>query len=182
VFRFKLRPLYLRGKGPQEAGWAPETVWMTWKRENSWPYRSSNSDLSVIHLLVSRYTHCAIPVPERRRWLRNLSYFCNLCRGIEINNKKPHSGMSVSETSWIRSRSDNHAKIFSGDHPCQCWTENRRFRDLLDFHIQGGYGEWPCIADQFVTSISLRIGVLCCWRAESNCAVTHPTLTFHRVA
>jgi hypothetical protein len=34
---------------------------------------------------------------------------------------------------------------------------------------------------QFVRSMPLPIGVLCCKRAESNCAVTHPTLTFHIV-
>jgi hypothetical protein len=27
-----------------EIGWTPEPVWTTWRRENSWPYRDSNSD------------------------------------------------------------------------------------------------------------------------------------------
>jgi hypothetical protein len=35
---------------------------------------------------------------------------------------------------------------------------------------------------QFDKLLPLPIGVLCSKRAESNCAVTRPTLTFHRVA
>jgi hypothetical protein len=39
-----------------EVGWAPEPVWTIWRSENSWPYRDSNSDLSVIQPVVTRYT------------------------------------------------------------------------------------------------------------------------------
>jgi hypothetical protein len=43
-------------------GWvAPEPVWMTWRRENSWPYRDSNSDSSVVQPVGSRYTDYVIP-------------------------------------------------------------------------------------------------------------------------
>jgi hypothetical protein len=31
-----------------EVGWTPEPVWTTWRRENSCPYRNSNSDTSVV--------------------------------------------------------------------------------------------------------------------------------------
>jgi hypothetical protein len=55
VVSFTLLPLYSRGKSPPpptptgyEAGWAPEPVWMLWRRENSWPYRDSNSDPSAV--------------------------------------------------------------------------------------------------------------------------------------
>jgi hypothetical protein len=44
-------------------GWAPEPVWRLWKRENSWPYRDSNSDLSVVKPVASRYTDCASTAP-----------------------------------------------------------------------------------------------------------------------
>jgi hypothetical protein len=39
-----------------EAKWDPETVWTTWRRKNSWPYRDSNSELWVVQPVASRYT------------------------------------------------------------------------------------------------------------------------------
>jgi hypothetical protein len=35
----------------KEGGCAPEPVWMTWRRENSLPYRDSNSDPSAVQLV-----------------------------------------------------------------------------------------------------------------------------------
>jgi hypothetical protein len=42
-------------------GGAPESVWATWKREKSRPYWDSDSELSPIQPVASRYTYCAIP-------------------------------------------------------------------------------------------------------------------------
>jgi hypothetical protein len=47
-----------QGKEPplpigQEVGWTPEPVCMTCTRENSWPYRDSNSDSSVVQTVAS---------------------------------------------------------------------------------------------------------------------------------
>jgi hypothetical protein len=45
-------------------GWvASEPVWATWRRENSWPYRDSNSDPSVVQPITSRYTDYSIQAP-----------------------------------------------------------------------------------------------------------------------
>jgi hypothetical protein len=44
----------------EEVRWTSEPVWTIWKRENSWPYRDSNSDLSVVQPVASRYTDYAI--------------------------------------------------------------------------------------------------------------------------
>jgi hypothetical protein len=44
-----------------EAGWATGSVWTTWGREISWPYRVSNSVPFVIKCIVSRYTDISIP-------------------------------------------------------------------------------------------------------------------------
>jgi hypothetical protein len=48
----------------QEAGWASEPVWTTGKGENSWPYRDSNFDPSVVQPVASRYTDCIIAAPS----------------------------------------------------------------------------------------------------------------------
>jgi hypothetical protein len=44
-----------------EAGWTPEPVWTTWKRENSWSYHDSNSNPLVVQPVESRYTNYATP-------------------------------------------------------------------------------------------------------------------------
>jgi hypothetical protein len=41
-------------------------LWTTWRRENSWPYRDSNSDSSIIQPVASRYTDYTIPAPIRK--------------------------------------------------------------------------------------------------------------------
>jgi hypothetical protein len=57
VVSFTHRPLYHRY--PLESGWAPEPLWTTWRRENSWLYRDSNSHPSVVQPVASRYTDWA---------------------------------------------------------------------------------------------------------------------------
>jgi hypothetical protein len=47
----------------KEAGWTPEPVWTTWRRENSWLHRDSNSDPLLVQPLARRYTDCSILVP-----------------------------------------------------------------------------------------------------------------------
>jgi hypothetical protein len=65
VVSFIPRPLYSRIEPPvpigQEAGWAPEPIWTTWRSENFCPHRDSNSDPSVVQPVPSRHTDCAIP-------------------------------------------------------------------------------------------------------------------------
>jgi hypothetical protein len=46
---------------PTEVGWTPEPVCKRWRSENSWPYRGSNSDSSIVQLVAIRYTDCDIP-------------------------------------------------------------------------------------------------------------------------
>jgi hypothetical protein len=43
-------------------GWVdPRAGQDDWRRENSWSYRDSNSDPSIVQSVASRYTDCAIP-------------------------------------------------------------------------------------------------------------------------
>jgi hypothetical protein len=41
-------------------------VWTSWRGENSWPYRDSNSDPSIVQPVASRYTDYAILAPTYR--------------------------------------------------------------------------------------------------------------------
>jgi hypothetical protein len=66
----------------QGAGWTPEPVWTTLRRENSWPYWDSNSDPSVVQPVANRYTDCAILDPKnnmklnvKRIQLENVNWF-----------------------------------------------------------------------------------------------------------
>jgi hypothetical protein len=62
----------------QEVGWTPVPVLTTWRSKNSWPYQYSNSVLSVVQPVASRYIDYAI---------RHLFRF--LDTGLEITNSEP---------------------------------------------------------------------------------------------
>jgi hypothetical protein len=48
----------------QEAGWAVQPVWTTWKREHFLTYRYSNSDPSVVQPKASHNSDSANPAPS----------------------------------------------------------------------------------------------------------------------
>jgi hypothetical protein len=48
----------------KDVEWAPQPARTTWKRENSWSYRDSNSYLCVVQAVASRYTDWANPTPR----------------------------------------------------------------------------------------------------------------------
>jgi hypothetical protein len=60
-----LQSLYPREEAPGthwiETGWVPKPVWMLRRRENSYPYRDSNSDPSVVHPVASLYAELRYP-------------------------------------------------------------------------------------------------------------------------
>jgi hypothetical protein len=66
VVSFTPPPLYPWGKKAPDTHWIcgwVEPVWTTWRRENSWPYRDSNSHPSVIQTVPCCYTNYGIPAP-----------------------------------------------------------------------------------------------------------------------
>jgi hypothetical protein len=44
--------------------WVPEPIWTTWRKENSWHYRDSNFDPSVVQPVISCSTDCATAAPS----------------------------------------------------------------------------------------------------------------------
>jgi hypothetical protein len=65
VVSFTPRPLYPQGKSPRYTldsnsvisdSPNPEPVWREWRRQNSCPYRDSNSDPLAVQPVASRYT------------------------------------------------------------------------------------------------------------------------------
>jgi hypothetical protein len=68
VVSFTPRLLYRLWKSPPyPLSEPPEPVWTTWIRENSWSYRDSDSDPSVVQPVASRYTDYATPAPWSQR-------------------------------------------------------------------------------------------------------------------
>jgi hypothetical protein len=52
--------LYVPLPNEQEAGWEPDTVLTTWRREISSPYRGSNSDTSVVEPVARSYSDYSV--------------------------------------------------------------------------------------------------------------------------
>jgi hypothetical protein len=75
---FTPRLFYPRERDPVNlsagGGWTTESVWTTRRSEHSRPYRDSNSDLSVVQPVASRYTDCAILLKYLRKILEFLTF------------------------------------------------------------------------------------------------------------
>jgi hypothetical protein len=83
----------LPGKGPSvsiryEVGWTPQPVWMTRRRENSGPYRDSNSRLSVVQPVASRYIDWSILAPLFTRRLKKLGFRLLISRNLLFQEMK----------------------------------------------------------------------------------------------
>jgi hypothetical protein len=106
---FAPRPLLPSGKQPpyildMSLGGTQSQVWTTWRRENSWPYRVSKPDPSVVQPVASRCTDCAIPAPLQLSILticyrskENFiySYFKLICWYLFCDTEENHRKITV---------------------------------------------------------------------------------------
>jgi hypothetical protein len=101
-----------------EAGWVPEPVSTTWRRENSWPYRDSNSDPSVFQPVASRYTDWAIPALSRILmdffdcW-RDIKILCNTSSSIYIYMAVNVNKWKIYENNKLKCTVINKGKVVS---------------------------------------------------------------------
>jgi hypothetical protein len=74
----------------REVGWNPDPVWTILRTENSWPYRDSNSDPSVVEPVASCYTDCAIPALNKTDFILNVPnvQLSALLFSIQFGNEK----------------------------------------------------------------------------------------------
>jgi hypothetical protein len=92
--------------------------WTTWRRENSWPYRDSNPDPSVVQPVASRCTDWAIPASAWTlcRWF--------IYRALPVILELPYPGCSSCSLLPIRNW---HSSIMFTHHihrfTCNsCWN------------------------------------------------------------
>jgi hypothetical protein len=100
-----------------EARWAPEAVWMTWRRWKSRPYRVSNSEPSAVQPVASCCADCAVAAKAPC----TLSKFGNVVElRARLNNAvasvtNPDAGKHVT---WNRVPSGHFARA----HTAKCWV------------------------------------------------------------
>jgi hypothetical protein len=85
-------------------GWTPDPIWTTWRWENSWPYRYSNSGLSVVEPIAtcyagSQFTRGSIYIYKPVTWFWHYFSLNSTCL-ISQSEFRNHSGLSVA---WLRS-------------------------------------------------------------------------------
>jgi uncharacterized Zn-finger protein len=102
-------------------GWATEPVWSSW-RENSWPYRHSSSDPSVVQPVASRRTDCGAEQYPSNRSVCNVNNRNFCCAG-----EKPHICEVCNKGFSTSSSLNTHRRIHSGDKPHQCLVCGKRF-------------------------------------------------------
>jgi hypothetical protein len=179
-------------------GWVDSrTVWTTWRRENSWPYRDSNSDLSAVQPVASRYTDCTIPAPLSCL-LAMLNYSCISSFYVSMPTtivRKLKQGVSLLafQILWEENESGERCEQAISRHSVPNWSCNYRSHSLQ-------IGQWSSLAGRCwwmlwvvktaifwdTASCSLvefcwRFGETCCFHLQySSCLLIRLTLRHWR--
>jgi hypothetical protein len=152
VVSFTLRPLYPRENSPLRIGWevrwTPEPVWTTWRKENSWTYRNSNSEPSVVQPAASRYTVCAIPAAKQYVFMYNFFNTSNSC--VTVGYNATHCNLPVSQNQLVdvanvrvvlaESQNSTGSRFIYGLRKTS-FTSHRNLR-TFDVRKMSAYGMW----------------------------------------
>jgi hypothetical protein len=127
-----------------EVGWTTAPDWTAWRRENSWSYRNSNSDLSVVQPVASRYTDWAIPAPVTWRILKGSDDGVHLgLLGFWIMSfaqySKEHNVSEAGSVSifrwWVVATYSNWRRRAGVSHTSPEYGNRSSFRNVLFFCV-----------------------------------------------
>jgi hypothetical protein len=108
-----------------EVGWTPEPVWTTWRRENSWPYRDSKSNPSVVQPVASlrypgsQYSQRIILKYYLPLHLTYISFMITLTHVTVIIETMSLSNLRISGH-WVSFRATGDARVARGRRLVLC--------------------------------------------------------------
>jgi hypothetical protein len=111
----------------QEVGRTPELVWTTWRRENSWTYRDSNSDPAVGHPVASRHRPTEIHTYIMSEVFVAIAGFCNMESMAEVRFCEQSKGRPVPSLSGCTS-----------SHPQYISATTAKSKEMDSTHSLGG--------------------------------------------
>jgi hypothetical protein len=194
VVSFTPQQLYPRGKSPwypldRRLGGPPEPVWMTWRRENSWVYRDSNSNPLVIQPIAVHYTNYDIPTaedvikktpfpnsdfqlinPQTQIWSACEQFFSNA--GYNLYHVTPHIHSVIYIRCDLQSPRNNSESKLKLNSPNNCYwpLQSSSFWQLytkLFFSTTSGSISGMNLLAQF------SVCDVCCWTSSINPKCIH---------
>jgi hypothetical protein len=131
----------------EEGGWATEPVWTTWRRQNCWSYRDSNSDPSVGQSIASSYTDYAIQYQRNLQYcLHNYWIFGRILKSTTFRKLDLFPSSYEGKTlSWVRQKELTHLSHWTSDSECYTpSSEPFRIDNIValhaeDFHLRYYY-------------------------------------------
>jgi hypothetical protein len=112
-------PLYLQYPFDRRLG-EPQS-WSVQRGENSWPYRDSNSDPSVVQPVASLYTKYAIPAPiQQCQWISSTNflptYTAVYLRVCSLDHSSWRDGRHLQPMQFLRTWTARPAGQYTSDN------------------------------------------------------------------